>query len=178
MPEPSQPKVVLILPQSRYKDEEVKTLQAFFERRKISLQTVAPQKKEVFGMGGMRIRPDFGFDELQVNAFDAVVFIGGMGTRELWDDADAQRIARQAVEAGKIVAAISMAPVILARAGLLEGREATVYFSETRQLADCGAKYNGAAIAVSDNIITCKGPEAVEKLALGLIKLLTERQKA
>lgn len=178
MADPARTQVLMVLPQARFKDEEVKTLQAFLDRRKIPLKSTAPLKKEVYGMGQARVKPDYSFDEVDVADFDAVVFIGGMGTRELWDEPRAHDIARKAFEAGKIVCAISMGPVILARAGLLDGREATVYFSETKQLTDRGARYTGSAIAVSDNIITCKGPEAVEKLALLLIKLLSERQSA
>lgn len=174
----SDARVLLIIPQARFKDVELRTLLSFLERKKIPVKTAAPTKKEVYGMDGMRVRPDLAFSEVNVTDFEALIFIGGMGTRELWDNTEAQRMAREAADGGKILAAISMAPVILARAGLLEGREATVYFSEVKQITDRGAKYNGAPIAVSDNIITCKGPEAVEKLILGVIKILSERQKA
>jgi protease I len=148
------------------------------DRRKIPVKTAAPQKKDVYGQGQMRVRPDLTLDEVAIGDFDAIVFIGGMGARELWDDARAHQIAKDAQAGGLLIAAVSTAPVILARAGILEGREATVYFSEKDQITQRGAVYNGNPIAVSDNIITCKGPEAVEKLALGLIKLLSERQKA
>lgn len=170
--------ILIVLPQARFSDDELKTLQAVLGRRKIAMKVAAPAKKDIHGMANTRVKPDLDFDEVSATDFDSVVFIGGMGVRELWDEPRAHRIAREAIEGGRVVAAISLAPVILARAGLLEGRDATVYFSETKQITAKGARYTGAALAVSDNIITCKGPEAVEKLALGLIKTLSERPQA
>ncbi|NDD27512.1 MAG: DJ-1 family protein [Proteobacteria bacterium] len=178
MSDPSQSNVLIILSQSRFKDEELKTLQALLVRRKVPMKIAVPVKKEVFGMANTRVKPDLGFDEVSVSDYDAVVFIGGMGVRELWDNPQAHAIARETFESGRILAAISTAPVVLARAGLLEGREATVYFSETKLIAEKGATYTGAAVAVSDNIVTVKGPEAVEKFGLGLLKMLSERSPA
>lgn len=175
MADPATSNVLIVLPQSRFKDEELKTLQAPLTRRKVPMKIAAPVKKEVYGMSNTRVRPDLSFDEVEVSEYEAVVFIGGMGVRELWDDERAHAIARAAFEGGRILAAISTAPVILARAGLLEGREATVYFSETKMLTEKGATYTGAPVSVSDNIVTVKGPEAVEKFGLGLIKMLSER---
>lgn len=178
MADPTTSNILIILPQSRFKDEELKTLQAPLSRRKIPMKIAAPVKKEVYGMSNTRIRPDLAFDEVVVSEFDAIVFLGGMGVRDLWDDARAHAIAREAFEGGRIVAAISTAPVILARAGLLEGREATVYFSETKMITEKGATYSTAAVCVSDNIVTVKGTESVEKFGLGLIKMLSERPQA
>ena len=50
--------------------------------------------------------------------YDAIVYLGGM-QYEI-DNLDAQRIAQEAVAEGKVVAAICIAPITLARAGLVE----------------------------------------------------------
>ena len=128
-------------------------------------------------MDGARARPELLLDEVVVNDWDSIVFVGGMGAREYWDSPSAHRVAKEAVEAGILVAATSLAPVILARAGLLEGREATVYFSETKQIIERGAKYSGASIALDGRILTCKGPEAIEKFLMALMKLTLEGPK-
>lgn len=164
--------VLLVVPPSRFKDEELKTTQAFLERQKCKPKIACSESRASFGMGGMRARPDFLIDDVNVDDYDAVIFIGGMGARDYWDHPGAQGLARKAMESDKIVGATSTAPVILARAGLLEGRSATVYFSETKQLTERGAKYTGGAVAVDGKLITCKGPEAMEQFALGLVKLL------
>jgi len=172
MPDLDKCTVLMVIPTSRFKDAEFKTPKEFLERKKAKIKIACAHTKDVYGMDGMRLKPDVTFDTLNLDDYAAVVFIGGMGTRDYWDNTDAQDLARKAVESGKVVGAISTAPVILARAGLLDGKDATVYFSESKQITDRGAKYTAGTVAVADKIITCKGPEAAEKFALALIKYL------
>jgi protease I len=53
----------------------------------------------------------------------ATTFIFLLGTQQYFDDLTARRLVREYAQAGKIVGAICIAPVILARAGLLSGPE-------------------------------------------------------
>lgn len=169
---------LLVIPPSRFKDVELDTVKRFLERKKATVKLACSAKRDSFGMDGARARPDLLLDEIVAKDWDAIVFIGGMGARDYWDLEAAHRIARDAVAANVLVGATSFAPIILARAGLLEGREATVYFSETKQITERGAKYTGAAVALDGRILTCKGPESIEKFALGLMKLVQETPRA
>lgn len=166
--------ILLVIPPARFKDIELDTVKRFLERKKATMKIASTTKRDVFGMEKMRARPDLLLEEVVVKDWEAIVFIGGMGAREFWDLEAAHRICREAVEAGILLGATSFAPIILARAGLLEGREATVYFSETKQIIERGAKYTGANVALDGRILTCKGPEAMEKFTLALIKLVLE----
>jgi len=167
-------RVLFVVPPARFKDEELDVPRRLLERKKCKVHIATPNKRPSFGMGGMRAMPDVSMETIDLNQYDAVIFVGGMGCRDFWDHGGAQNLARQVVESGKVLGASGMAPVILARAGLLQDREATVYFSETRQITEHGARYNGASVAVDGNILTCKGAEAGEKFALALIKCLSE----
>jgi len=170
--------VLLVIPPARFKDQEFDTLKAFLERRKCKIQVASSQMRESYGMEGRRVRPDVTLEAADVAAYAAVVFVGGMGTRDYWDLPTAHDLARRALEANCIVGATSTAPVILARAGLLEGRQATVYFSESKQIIDRGAQYTAGALALDGRILTCKGPEAVERFAMALIKMLLDDKAA
>ena len=70
---------------------------------------------------------DITLDQIDPGAFDAVIFVGGGGSEVYFDDPKAHNIARKAFKAKKLVCAICIAPSILAKAGLLEGRKATVW---------------------------------------------------
>ncbi|MBN1177864.1 MAG: DJ-1/PfpI family protein [Anaerolineae bacterium] len=64
--------------------------------------------------------------DVQVTDYDAIVYAGGYGCRSQWNEAQALRIAREAVEQGVVVGAIGCGPTILAHAGVLVGREASI----------------------------------------------------
>jgi len=60
----------------------------------------------------------------------------------------------------KIVSAICFAPVILANAGVLRGKKATVCGTEAKVIEDRGAQYMGPGVTVDGNIITGNAPKA------------------
>lgn len=69
---------------------------------------------------------DIALAQVRVADYDAVLFIGGLGCQDQWHDEEAHRIAREAIEQGKVVGAAGCASTILAHAGLLQGKTATV----------------------------------------------------
>ena len=100
-----------------------------------------------------------------INDYDRTVFIGGPGALSLAERGDAKALAVETLAAGKILGAICIAPVILARAGVLNGRRATVWDSDGEQAAllkASGAIYTGEAVTVDGKIVTGNGPMAEE----------------
>ncbi len=72
--------------------------------------------------------------------------------------------------AGKIVAAICLSTVVLARAKLLAGREATVYFlpEAIEELKTAGAKYVKETLLIDGNIILAEGPLDAQRFGQAL----------
>jgi len=66
-----------------------------------------------------------------------------------------------------------MAPAILARAGVLKGKKATVFPGDETELTSNGAIYTGKMIEKDGNIITGCGPEAASLFGQALAKELT-----
>lgn len=104
--------------------------------------------------------------DVEVTDYDRIAFIGGPGARDLWDDGDAQGIARDTLEAGKILGAICIAPGILAKAGVLKGRKATIWNEDGKQEAlmkEVGAVFTGEPVTWDGLIVTGNGPDAAEE---------------
>jgi protease I len=75
---------------------------------------------------------DVSLAEVRVADYDAVVYMGGYGCRDQWDDEESHRVARDALAAGKVLGAIGCAPTILAHAGVLEGRRTAICRANAR----------------------------------------------
>lgn len=110
-----------------------------------------------------------------VHDLDAVIFIGGPGAVNYQNDKNAHRLAKDILNKGKLLAAICIAPTILAKAGLLKGRKATVWNGDGRQgkmLQRMGADFTDEDVTIDDNLITANGPPAAEKFAEAIVNYL------
>ena len=95
---------------------------------------------------------------------------------EFWHDKKAHAIAKSAIKKGILLGALCIAPVILAEAGVLCGKKATVFESEKDQLISAGAKYTGRPIEFDDNVITCSNPIYTEEFAKQIVKAVLKRK--
>ena len=75
----------------------------------------------------------------------------------------AVRVAREAYDKGKLVGAICLAPGVLAEAGILQDKKATIFPSAIDKLKESGSVYVNQSVVRDGNIITANGPEATEK---------------
>jgi protease I len=111
-------------------------------------------------------------NKVDVGAYDAVVFIGGGGSAVYFNDPLALKIAKEAYAAGKVVAALCIAPTILANAGILQGKRVTCFRDEDASLRAAGAQYTGEGVTVDGNIITADGPKTAKDFGKAIAKAL------
>jgi protease I len=104
--------------------------------------------------------------------YDAIVFVGGSGYKV--DDPEGQRIAQEAVAEGKVVAAICVAPISLAKAGVVEGKRVTAS-TQWNVLEKAGATVVTDGSVVRDGlIITANGPGGARKFGEAIAAALRE----
>lgn len=115
---------------------------------------------------------DILLDEVMEDDFDAVLFVGGPGSHAHFDDEDFHAVARAFFEAGKPTTAICAAPVILGRAGLLEGKKATCWSGQAEELRKTEADYTGAHVEKDGLIITADGPNSAYDFGLAIAEAL------
>jgi len=133
-------KVVMIIAEVGFRDEELRHPQDILEKNGIEVKIASTTTDYVKGMLGMKVRPDVIFKYLNPDDYDAIIFVGGGGATQYWDDPIAHKLAQEALSKNRIVAAICIAPVILARAGILKGKKATVFHTEADRSADSSAQ--------------------------------------
>ena len=170
-------KVLLIIASNKFRDEEFAHPKEALLNAGYTVEIASSTTNTVTGMLGMRVTPDMTLDEAleKISDYEAVVFIGGQGAQEYFDDSTAHNIAKTAVSQGKIVGAICIAPVILANAGVLEGKQATVWDGEfVAKLEEKGATYTGDDVTVDGNIVTGNGPNAAKQFGQQIVQLLNK----
>jgi protease I len=164
--------VLMVLASRDFRDEEYVQPREAFEEAGASATVASSTTREVTGMLGMKVTPDVLLDDVDPAQFDAVVFVGGLGSTEYFDSAAAHRIAQSAAGAGKPVGAICFAPVVLANAGLLDGKTATCYPTQSGNLKRKGARYTGKLVERDGNLVTGDGPLAAQQFGKALVELL------
>lgn len=167
-------KAVLIIAHSNFRDEELAEPEKIFEDAGVEVTIASSSLDPATGMLGATVEPDILVNDVKVDDYDAIVFVGGAGSQEYWDSAIAHKIAKATVESGKILGAICIAPVTLARAGVLDGKKATVWKSEGEALTEHGAQYTGASVEVDGSVITADGPKSAKAFGEKLVEALTK----
>ena len=169
--------VVFVIPSKDFRDEELIDVRKGLESKGAKTVVASTISDSVAGMLGAKVKPDGLLKDIKVKNFDAVVFVGGTGSSELWDNKDAQKIAKQAAENKKVVAAICLAPMILAKAGLLNKCAATISPSLKAEFEKMKIKYSSKPVEVCGMFITASGPEAVAEFTKAIVSLLKESPK-
>jgi len=167
-------KAVMLIAQNNFRDEELLKPKEVLEKNGVIVTVASSSLKESTGMLGAKVKPDILFTNINVADYDAVIFVGGSGASEYWDNPTAHKIANEANNAKKIVGAICIAPVTLAKAGLLKDKKATTFSSTINDIKSAGAKYTGAEVEIDGNIITASGPAAAQKFGETIVKALNQ----
>lgn len=155
-------KAVFIVAEQEFRDEEYQVPKDVLSQAGIEVVTASTTTEEAVGKLGLKVRPDLLVAEIKPDDYGAIVFVGGGGAAQYFADSAVHALARSFAEAGKVVAAICIAPVILARAGLLKGKRATVFPDGIPELEKAGAVYTAQSVERDGRIITGNGPEAAE----------------
>jgi protease I len=154
-------KVLIVIPHTQFREEE------FFEPRKIleedgaQVVVASTTARMCHGMKGGTAQADIAIADAKSDDYAALVLCGGSSVPEFfWNDKKLQELVTAMAAAGKVIAAICLSTVVLAKAKLLAGREATVYFlpHAVQELKDAGAKYVKQKLLIQQNIILAEGP--------------------
>ncbi|MBN1916799.1 MAG: DJ-1/PfpI family protein [Verrucomicrobia bacterium] len=164
--------ILVVIAFERFRDEEYLVPREVFEAAGCAVTTCSTRLGTATGKLGAKVEVDVVLGEVSAAGYDAVVFVGGPGSKTLWDDAAAQGLARELSDAGRLVCAICSAPIILARAGLLDGRSATCFEGDRAELERRGAIYTGGEVTLDGRFITGSGPAAADAFAHAIVERL------
>lgn len=96
--------------------------------------------------------------EAVASEFDAVVIPGGMGPDRMRVNPNTVRFVQEAMDQGKLVAAICHGPQVLIEGDLLKGKQATGFIAIRKDIINAGANYIDEPLVIDGNLITSRLP--------------------
>lgn len=167
-------KIAMIIAKEIFRDEELLVPKEIFEKGGLSVTVASSTLGECFGKLGAVVRPDCLYSDLDANDYDAIMFVGGAGAAEYFDNALAHCLADAFYKKGKITSAICAAPTILARAGILAGKKATAYPDYKEDIVAGGSEYINDEVVVDGCVVTGNGPDAAGAFGRKIVELLND----
>ena len=169
------PKVLVPLAQGCEELEAV-TIVDILRRAGIEVVSAGLDAQPVRASRGTVLIPDATLDAAFKQTYDMVVLPGGQpGSNNLKADARIIKLVQNMAQQGKYVAAICAAPIVLATAGILDGKRATSFpfaldiFPKVQQ--------QNKAVVEDGKLITSRGPGTARDFALVLVERLLGKAK-
>lgn len=170
-------KKVLIMLAEGFEVIEALAVKDVCTRANITCDLCGVKSKEVVSSHGIKVEADVCLEDGAFNDYDAIVIPGGMpGAKNLKENIRVVELVKDYYRTSKIVAAICAGPIVLAKAGVLSGRNVTSYPGYEEELGN--VIYKEDVVVTDQNIITSRGPATAIEFSLEIIKNLGYEKEA
>lgn len=167
-------KRVLCLMTDGFEEVEMVTPVDLLRRAEVEVTIASLSGDAATGKCGIVIHPDAALADVRMEDFDLLLIPGGPGVGELRQDGRAAELAAEFHAAGKPVAAICAAPLILHDAGLLRGKRFTAHFTVRGELGGVMDE----RVIVDGLVITSRGAGTALDFGLALVRRLAGGEAA
>lgn len=133
----------------------------------------------VAGAHGITVQADLPFSAAASTLADAIILPGGgPGTQNMLASTALHERLNAHLDGGKHVAAICAAPMVLAKAGILQGRKACCYPGCEGALVDGGATIASYNVVNDGKVTTSRGAGTAAQFGIELARMLVGEKKA
>jgi len=172
-----EPRVLFIIAQNNFRDEELTIPRRVLGNAGIPSDVASLTTDTATGMFGLEVMPDVRVIDVQLDKYTMVVVVGGSGALDLAEREEVTGFVHEADQQGKLLGAICLGPTVLAQAGVLEGKRATVWSSAVsresiKTLEDNGALYVHEPVVVDGRIVTAWGPDKAQGFGEKLVEMI------
>ncbi len=157
--------ILIILPAQNFNEQEFVVTKTILQRSGLNLFIASDAYGLCVGENNLKVKADINLLNIHEANFAGIVFIGGSGIKDYWQNKHLHSIINKFNENNKIIAAICAAPVILANAGILNQLNATCFPLRKNELIKMNAVYSDEPVVVSNNIITARDFTSAEEFA-------------
>ena len=161
-----------------FEEIEALTVVDVLRRCDVRIDIAGFDSKFVEGAHDIKVIPDMHLDEINIENYDALILPGGApGYVNLRNNTRVIELVKDAFKKGKLVAAICAAPCVLADAGILQGKKATIYPGMEDEIRKGGAEVKEDLVVQDGNIVTSRGPSTAILFAWKLGEILAGKEK-
>mgnify|MGYP001193070496 FL=1 len=162
-------KTVLVTIAPGFEEIETITVVDILRRAGARVTLAATVTGALEGSRGIKVMPDELLDDIMEKEFDLICLPGGQpGTDNLKNDPRILKLLQKMQ--GKYIAAICAAPIVLQKAGVLNGRSMTCHPSVRSEFKDC--QFVDDRVVVDEKMITSQSPGTAMEFALKLVEIL------
>ncbi len=175
-------KIVIVVAEKDFRDEEYFIPKSVFKKSGFDVVTVGSKKGVAIGLFGGEVVVENLPEEVDLKKMSAVVFVGGPGAVKYLDNEKFYKIIRSTEKEELALGAICISPLILANAGVLEDKEATVWSSDmdktgVKAVKEGGAIYKEKSVVVDERLITANGPDVASDFANKVLEVIDKKVK-
>jgi protease I len=129
-------------------------------------------REEYTGEYGYTLQADRAAVVVNMDEYDVVVIPGGRAPDRMRIKEPIVELVKDAMEKGKVVAAICHGAQVLIEADVMEGRNATCWYSVATDLKNAGANYEDSEVVVDKNLVTSRHPGDLPAFMREVLQLL------
>ena len=169
-------RILSVIAEKGFRDEEFAVPYGILKDAGHRVDVASTSPGDAVGKLGMRVKPDLTVDRAEPDHYSAVLVSGGPTTPVyIWPNEHLHRILLKVYEKGGAVAAICLAPAVLARVGLLKGRKATIFRTpdSIKEMSAGGCTLLSDHVVVEGRIVTADGPDAARQFGEAVLKLIS-----
>ena len=167
-------KALMIIAHENFRDEEYTIPRKILEENGIEITVASWEPGIATGKMGTQVSVNITLKEVDISKYNAIIYIGGLGCKQFWNDPIAHSIAKETAANNKVLAAICSAPVTLARAGLLKNKRVTCYPGDAKELKQEDVNYTGVPVEQDGLIITADGPDSAGVFGARIVQTLEQ----
>jgi len=164
--------ILIILAAENFNEIEFLSVKETFERAGFKIFIASDAENLCIGSKGLRIKPDVKFYNMKAINFNGAIIIGGKGIENYKQNLIVHNLLKDFQRQGKPIGAICIAPIVLARAKVLENGRAVCFPPYRNELEREGIEFIDRPIVRFKKVLTARDFLDSDEFATAFIYLL------
>jgi protease I len=167
---------ILLLTENGFEDRELMYPFYRFQEAGYQVVVVGPKAKETYnGEHGLTITADLSPAEVNIDDYVGVIVPGGRAPDRMRINNGLVKLVKDAVQKGKLVAAVCHGPQLLIEANVVKGKKMTCYKSVAADLKNAGAIYQDKSVVVDGKLVTSRSPADLPDFCREALRVLGKK---